>query len=246
MGFVSNIFRKATKDIKLTFSARTGNAIISDNVEGYNKAVIQFSATPSVRFLGYIEKATDSVVITNDDIVKTDIHGKPVFGNVTKQNVIVDISNLAFFYMYFAEDYTGDVYVHLTQDEVKPKYNGITVLATKTINIVAGTNYYELGFVDNFKNFRFWAIEAKRRDGNGYAAFAADFVEYHKIPKTTGAGPGYSGGETILSVTTADAPNGYAQSEWLENYSNSNSVDVRINGTDYDGAVLEVTFLGIA
>lgn len=244
--FINNIFRKATKDIKLTCNGTSGSLVISDNVEGYNKAVIQFSANPKARFAGYIEKATDSVAITNDDIVKTGIDGKPIFGTVTKQNVIVDISNLAFFYMYFAEAYTGDVYVHLTQDEVKPKYNGITVLATKTINVVAGTNNYESGFIDNFENFRFWAIEVKRRDGNGYLSFTADFVEYHKIPNIAEVGPDYSGGKTILSVTTADTINGYTQSEWLENYSRSNSVDISINGTDYAGVVLEITFLGIA
>jgi hypothetical protein len=129
---------------------------------------------------------------------------------------------------------------------VKIDRSGITVLATKIVNIVAGTNIYDSGFIYNYKNYRFWAIEVRRRDGNGYESFTADFDEYHMIPKIAGAGPNYSGGKTILSVSTSDTSNGYAQSEWLENYSDSNSVSVRIDGTNYNGAILEITFLGIA
>ena len=48
MGFVSNIFKRADKDIKYTHNGTTGNADITD-VRGYSKAVIQFSGERDVR-----------------------------------------------------------------------------------------------------------------------------------------------------------------------------------------------------
>lgn len=242
MGFVSNIFRRADKDIKYTYNGVEGNFAITD-VRGYSKAVIQFSGERLFSVFGYIDKAADSQVLR--PIITTSEHRPLLDSDITKETVIVDISDFSVIFIRFLESYTGDVFIHLTQDEVKIDRSGVTQIATKYINVVSGTNIYESGWIEGteIKHFRFIAVEIKRRDGNGYLAFTGRGLFYYNVNKEQGSGGAYNPGDEIINVTKAQ----FANSGWIENYATEKfSLDIHIDGTAFDGALLEVNFLGIA
>lgn len=243
MGFVSNIFKRADKDIKYTHNGTTGNVDITD-VRGYSKAVIQFSGERNIRIFGYIEKITDSQVVMP---MVTTLEHRPIIDSyyITEKTVIVDVSDLSVFFINFVESYTGDVFIHLTQDEVKIDRNGVTQIATKYINVVDGTNVYESGWVESeeIKHFRFIAVEIKRRDGDGYQPFTGRGLLYYNVNKEQGAGGEYNTGDEILNVMNAN----FVNSGWIENYATERfALDIRIDGTEFDGALLEINFIGIA
>lgn len=242
MGFVSNIFKRADKDIKYTHSGTTGNADVTD-VRGYSKAVIQFSGERVFNVCGYIDKVTDSEIVFP---IVTSLKHRPIANNyITEKNIIVDVSDLSVLHFYFSESYTGDVFIHLTQDKIEIDRSGITQIATKYINVVSGTNTYESGWIGNaeIKHFRFIAVEIRRRDGNGYLPFTGRGLLYYNVNKEQGAGGEYNSGDEIINVINTN----FANSGWIENYATERvAVDIHINGTEFDGALLEINFIGIA
>ena len=243
MGFVSNIFKRADKDVKYTYSGKTGSSGDIVDVRGYSKAVIQFSGERVFAVCGCIEKATDSDVVF--PIVTTLEHRPIVNNHVTEKNIIVDVSDISIFYFYFNESYTGDVFIHLTQDEVELDRSGITQIATKYINVVSGTNVYESGWIESaeIKHFRFIAVEIRRRDGNGYQPFTGRGLLYYNVNKEQGAGSECNSGDEIINVTNAY----FVNSGWTENYATERlSLDIYIDGTEFNGALLEINFIGIA
>lgn len=242
MGFVSNIFRRADKDIKYTYNNVKGNVAITD-VRGYSKAVIQFSGERLFSVFGYIDKATGSQVF--HPIITTLKHRPLLDSDITKETVIVDISDFSVIFIRFLESYTGDVFIHLTQDEVKIDRSGVTQIATKYINVVSGTNIYESGWIESaeIKHFRFLAVEIKRRDIDGYHYFTGRALFYYNVNKEQGPGGAYNSGDEIINVTNVN----FANSGWFENYATERfELDIYIDGTAFDGALLEVNFLGIA
>lgn len=241
MGFVSNIFRKAEKDVKFSLSEKTGNSLVG-NVEGYNKAVIRFSTNPVVTFRGYVDKATESEILT--DLPATKLGGRIIRDTYkTDKIVIVDISYISVFVLHFGSPYTGVVYIHLTQDKVDYNYNGVTLLATKDVTIISDTAAYTIR-ADNTSRYRFIAFQIKRRDGSGYDTVSINrAVEYHEIGKTTGNGPTSSGGR-ILSMS--DNRNGFCESEWIENMSYGYiDIDIEVNSSALEGQVFQLNILGI-
>lgn len=243
MGFVSNIFKRADKEIKYTHNGAINNADITD-VRGYSKAVIQFSGERNFRIYGYIDKITYSQVVSP---TVTTLEHRPIIDikNITEKTVIVDVSDLSVLFINFVESYTGDVFIHLTQDEVKIDRSGVTQIATKYINVVSGTNYYEDLTIENteIKHFRFIAVLIKRRDGDGYQPFTVRAKIYYNVNKEQGAGSAWNNGDEIINVTNAY----FANSGWFENYATKKiSLGIYIDGTEFDGALLEINYVGIA
>ena len=240
------VVKPRTKNLVFTLENKTGNLTSAFDVGDYNKAVIQFKSeytgTSSVR--GYVDGGSNYV-----SCPLYNLDGTPASKITGGSTVVADVSNVKSIYLANNGTFTGDIYILLSQDQIDRKTinersTGVFQIATQYVNVVDGTNTYNVD-VNGLAEYRFFVVEVKRRDGSGYAPWTGTVDLYHTINKEQGTGPTFV--KTYSNaIEVEDAPNGFAKTQWLENYTDSSiRVALKINGTTFDGALMEVNVIGI-
>ena len=248
MNFNSNRFLSADKFVT-KLATLTADSTISEfdeiDVRGFNQVSIQvnsLSDADKIIVSGALSKKDYSVLpIINTKNRFVDYIDK------TNYTVIVDVSFVSYIKLKCVDTDGVSKYIKMcfSANSAASLYqqanSGSYIIGQYSYSVVDGTDNYSSIRISGLNKYRYLVLRAKRRDDNGYKNFTAELKFSYKYPRLIGAGNTWTKGYGVLSIVgqTED------MTGWIENVCDELEIDMKIDSSTYNGAVIEMTLIGI-
>jgi hypothetical protein len=248
MNFNSNRFLSADKFITKT-ATLVANSTIAEfdeiDVRGYNQISIQVNSigdADKIVVEGALSKNDYSVlpmINTNNRFVE--------YIDTNNKTVIVDVSFVSYIKLNCKETNGASMTIKIcfSSNSAASLYqqanSGSYIIGQYSYAVVDGTNNYSSIRVSGLNKYRYLVLRAKRRDGNGYQVFTAELKFSYKYPRFVGSGNTWTKGYSILSITEQTED----MTGWIENVCDELEIDMKIDSSIYNGAIIELTLIGV-